>query len=137
MTQEQIQEWIKMHTKISFARSGGPGGQYVNTSDTKVVLHLPLPSLPVSESEKQRILTNLKNNINTHGELVIQASSTRSQMQNRKLAEEIALQLIFSAQMVPRKRRPTKVSRGAKERRLASKKVHSRKKKFRQKPEQE
>ncbi len=137
MTKVQILEWIKEYGKVSFARSGGPGGQYVNTADTKAVLRLPLSSLPVGETEKQRIFTNLKTKITTSNELVIHSSSTRSQMQNRKLAEEKALQIIFSALKVIRRRHQTQASKSSKERRLTTKKALSRKKQFRKKPELE
>ncbi|RKX88751.1 MAG: aminoacyl-tRNA hydrolase, partial [Spirochaetes bacterium] len=62
---------------------------------------------------------------------------TRSQMQNRKLAEEKALQIIFSALKVIRRRHQTQASKSSKERRLTTKKALSRKKQFRKKPELE
>jgi len=131
MEKQEIKNWIRQNETLSFARSGGPGGQYVNTSDTKVIIRLPVRYLPVSDQYKVQMLSRLKNRLNAEGELVIHSSSSRSQVQNRTDAEERALQLILSALKRRRKRRPTKPSRASRERRLASKKAHSRIKEYR------
>lgn len=135
MEKQEIENWIRQNETLGFARSGGPGGQYVNTSDTKVIIRLPVGSLPVSDQYKVQMLSRLENRLNAAGELVIHSSSSRSQARNRTDAEERALQLILSALKRRRKRRPTKPSRASRERRLASKKAHSRKKEHRKSPD--
>ncbi len=134
MNNEEIKDWIRENESFSFARSGGPGGQHVNTSDTKVVLRLPVNTLPLSEQTKQRLLLHLANRINSQGELIIHSSSTRSQVQNRLKAEELAGMLIQSALRQRKKRRPTKPTRASNERRIQSKKVRSKRKQQRRGP---
>ncbi|MDA3939953.1 MAG: alternative ribosome rescue aminoacyl-tRNA hydrolase ArfB [Spirochaetia bacterium] len=134
MNNEKLKNWIQENGSLSFARSGGPGGQHVNTSDTKVVLRIKIMELPLSDEAKLRIKLNLDNRINSEGELIIHASSTRSQVQNREKAEELAASLILAALKRKKKRRPTKPTKGSNERRIQSKKVHSRRKQQRREP---
>ena len=134
MNNGEIKEWIQINGSLSFARSGGPGGQHVNTSDTKVVLRLPVNSLPLDEQVKQRVLLHLANRINSEGELVIHSSSTRSQVQNREKAEELAANLIILALKPRKKRRPTRPTKASNERRIQSKKVRSKRKQQRRDP---
>lgn len=134
MKNEEIKDWIQRNGSLSFARSGGPGGQHVNKSDTKVVLRLPVNTLPLSEQEKQRLLLHLANRINSQGELIIHSSSTRSQVQNREKAEELAARLIVLALKHRKKRRPTRPTKASNERRIQSKKVRSKRKQQRREP---
>ena len=134
MNNEEIKDWILRNGGLSFARSGGPGGQHVNTSDTKVVLRLPVNTMPISEQKKQRLFLHLANRINSQGELIIHSSSTRSQIQNRLKAEELAARLIQSALKHRKKRRPTKPTKASNERRIQSKKVRSKRKQQRREP---
>lgn len=134
MKNEELKDWILRNANLSFARSGGPGGQHVNTSDTKVVLRLPVNSLPLSEHEKQRVLLRLANRINSQGELIIHSSSTRSQVQNRVNAEEVAFTLIQSGLKHRKKRRLTRPTKASNERRIQSKKVRSKRKQQRREP---
>ena len=134
MNSEGLNAWIKDNGQFSFARSGGPGGQHVNTSDTKVVLRLPVKALPLTEQEKQRVFLHLVNRINSEGELIIHSSSTRSQVQNREKAEELACKLIIAALKPRKKRRPTRPTKASNERRIQSKKVRSKRKQQRRDP---
>lgn len=134
MKNKDLKTWITENCQLSFARSGGPGGQHVNKTETKVVLRLPLNNLPLEEQEKQRILLHLANRINSERELIIHSSSTRSQAQNRIKAEEIAFNLIQTALKHKKKRRPTRPTKASKERRIKSKKVRSKKKEQRRPP---
>ncbi|GGL25290.1 alternative ribosome rescue aminoacyl-tRNA hydrolase ArfB [Planomonospora parontospora] len=109
-----------------FSRSSGPGGQGVNTTDSRVELSFDLAateSLP--PLLKTRALERLASRL-TGGVVTIAASEFRSQLRNREAAEMRLAQLLREAVAPPpKKRRPTKPSRGAVERRIAAKKHRS------------
>lgn len=115
-----------------FSRSSGPGGQGVNTTDSRVELSFDLaasPSLP--ESLRARALERLANRL-VEGVLTVAASEHRAQLANREAARERMVALLREAVAPPPKpRRPTRPSRGAKERRLAEKKRQSQRKRDR------
>lgn len=115
-----------------FSRSSGPGGQGVNTTDSRVELSFDLaasPSLP--ESLRVRALERLANRL-VEGVLTVAASEHRAQLANREAARERMVALLREAVAPPPKpRRPTRPSRGAKERRLAEKKRQSQRKRDR------
>jgi ribosome-associated protein len=134
MNNEELKNWIHQNGILTFSRSGGPGGQHVNKTDTKAVLRIPVNLLPLSDEDKKILVFNLSNRINSNGELVIHSSSTRSQTQNREAAEERGCILIMAALKRKRKRRATKPTRNSKERRIGSKKIRSGIKKLRGKP---
>lgn len=134
MKNEELKDWIKNNSSFSFARSGGPGGQHVNKTETKAVLHLKIDSLELEDAEKQKLLIHLANRINSEGELIIHSSSTRSQIQNRINAEEIAFSLIRNGLKSRKKRRLTRPTKASNERRIQTKKVRSKRKQTRQNP---
>jgi ribosome-associated protein len=104
-------------------RSGGAGGQHVNTSSTRVELLWDLTrSTAVSEETKERLLAKLAARLDAGGMVRVVASDRRSQLQNREAAEQRLVEIVRRALVVPKKRRPTKPSRAAHERRLAEKK---------------
>ncbi|WP_076470459.1 alternative ribosome rescue aminoacyl-tRNA hydrolase ArfB [Micromonospora avicenniae] len=115
-----------------FSRSSGPGGQGVNTADTRVELSFDLagsPSLP--ESLRTRAMERLAGRL-VDGVLTITASEHRAQLANREAARERLAALLREAiSPPPPPRRPTRPSRGAKERRLADKKRQSQRKRER------
>jgi len=134
MKKTELLEWIEKHAEFGFSRSGGPGGQYVNTADTKVTLKLPLADIPLPEKQKTRVFTALQNRINSAGLIVIQASETRSQSLNRERAVERACRLISSALIPAKKRHTTHPSRSSKEKRIRNKKYRGELKRLRHNP---
>lgn len=106
-----------------FTRSAGPGGQSVNTTDSRVALSWRLSeSTAVTEAQRDRLRQRLGDRL-SGGVLVVTASEERSQWQNRRVARERLAALVRAALAPPPAvRRPTRPSRGAQERRLAAKK---------------
>ena len=110
-------------------RAGGPGGQHVNTSSTRIELLWDLQnSRAVDDEQRERLRTRLAARLDSDGMVRVVASDRRSQQQNRQSADERLVALVKHALHVPKRRRPTKPTRAAKERRLSSKKRHSEKK---------
>jgi ribosome-associated protein len=109
-----------------FSRSGGPGGQGVNTADSRVELSFDLAASPsVPEWLRARMVERLANRL-VDGVLTVAASEHRAQLQNRQAARDRLAKLLRDAAAAPPPvRRPTKPSRGSKERRIAQKKRRS------------
>jgi ribosome-associated protein len=109
-----------------FSRSSGPGGQGVNTTDSRVELSFDVarsPSLP--ETTRARMLARLESRL-VDGVVTVAASEHRAQLANRRAARErLTALLTEAAAPPPRKRRPTKPSRAANQRRLDAKKRRS------------
>ncbi|MDP9841845.1 alternative ribosome rescue aminoacyl-tRNA hydrolase ArfB [Streptosporangium lutulentum] len=109
-----------------FSRSSGPGGQGVNTTDSRVELSFDVAATEVfGPVFKARALERLGSRL-VNGVITIAASEFRSQLRNREAAEMRLAQILREAiAPPPKKRRPTKPSRGAVERRIAAKKQRS------------
>jgi ribosome-associated protein len=109
-----------------FSRSSGPGGQSVNTTDSRAELSFDVArSAALPEHLRQRALTALGNRL-VDGVLTIAASEQRSQLQNREAAEQRLIDLLRAAVAAPPPpRRATKPTRGSKERRLNVKRQRS------------
>ncbi|MDD2819384.1 MAG: alternative ribosome rescue aminoacyl-tRNA hydrolase ArfB [Candidatus Nanopelagicales bacterium] len=117
---------------VKFSRSSGPGGQGVNTADSRVQLSYDIAkSLSLPEYLRQRALKNLKSKL-VDGCITITASEQRSQLQNRRAAEQRLAQLLREAIAPPaRTRKATRPTKGSVERRLNSKKSRGETKRLR------
>ena len=106
-----------------FSRSSGPGGQGVNTTDSRVELSFDVVrSRSVPERLRYQMLCRLQSRL-TGGVLTVTASEHRSQLQNRAAARERMARLLRAAAAAPSPvRRPTRPTRGSKERRITAKK---------------
>ncbi|PSK86526.1 ribosome-associated protein [Murinocardiopsis flavida] len=121
-----------------FSRSSGPGGQHVNTSDTRVSLSLDLSTTSMlGADQRARALEGLAGRL-VGGVLTVTVQQHRSQARNRELARERLRALVAGAAAPPGpKRKATRPSRGAKERRIAAKKHRSRAKRLRSGPSED
>ena len=119
-----------------FSRSGGPGGQSVNTTDSRVELLFDLAGSPsVPEHLRVRALGRLAHRL-VDGKLSVTASEYRSQHRNREAARARLTDLLMRSFAPPTPpRRPTRPTRGSKERRLAGKKRRSDVKSMRRRPD--
>ena len=111
------------------SRSGGPGGQHVNTSSTRVELTWSLAATRALGPElKARAMTKLATRLDSEGVLRLVSDRTRSQAQNKEDVTERFVEVLRAALTIPKVRRATKVSKGVKARRLDAKRRHSAKK---------
>jgi ribosome-associated protein len=111
---------------FTFSTSSGPGGQHVNKSETKVTLSFDVTGSPsLDEATRARLLQRLANRLDKAGVLQIHVQESRSQARNRETAVARFQQLLAMALKERKKRRPTRPSRAAQERRLAEKRRRS------------
>ena len=104
-------------------KSGGPGGQHVNTSSTRIELLWDLPgSTAITEEQRERLRSKLAARLDAEGKVRIVASDRRSQGQNRQAADTRLAAVVRAALVIPKKRRATKPTRASKGKRLSDKK---------------
>lgn len=118
-----------------FSRSSGPGGQYVNTADTRVELSWDVAeSAAVTQIQRERLLSRLDNRL-ARGVLTVAVSDFRSQWRNRQTARVRMAAVVSEAVRAPaRTRRATRPSRSAREARLDGKRRHATTKRERRRP---
>jgi ribosome-associated protein len=134
MNNDLLHHSIHSAARVTYSRSGGPGGQNVNKVNSKVTLRLNLNELSgLSEIELARVRELLAGRINTENEIVIISEEERSQRINQERAFSRLEALVRSSARLPKHRRPTKPSRASREKRLQSKKLHGLKKALRHK----
>lgn len=120
----------ELATKAS--RSSGAGGQHVNKTASRIEISWNvLRSAVLSDQQRETLTARLASRLSTDGAIRVVASEMRSQRQNRDRAEARLADLVRRALVVRKKRKPTRRPRSADEARLASKKLHSRKKRDR------
>ncbi len=124
-------------TELNFKgiRSSGPGGQHVNKTASKVEVSFDFESSKaLSEIEKERLRDKLSSKISSEGNIKLQCGETRSQHRNKAIVIERLINLLQQNLKVAKKRKKSKPSKSAIERRLKSKKEHALKKSSRKPP---
>ncbi|WP_313408611.1 alternative ribosome rescue aminoacyl-tRNA hydrolase ArfB [Aeromicrobium sp.] len=125
MTPDRVVRLPESELSWRFSRSSGPGGQHVNTTETRVeVLWSPADSTVLTPDQKARVAARLRGRL-VDGRVSVVASSHRSQLRNREDAVQRLEELVAEALRPVKKRRPTRPTRGSVERRLDAKRRRS------------
>ncbi len=114
--------------ELSFraTRSGGPGGQHVNQTSTRVEVRWQVTTSPsLTEAQRERLLEKLSSRIDSRGVIHVVAEERRSQLRNREAAVERLNKLVQAALKTPKPRKKTKPSAAAKRKRLETKRQRS------------
>ena len=107
---------------VSFARSGGPGGQHVNKVASRVTLRFDVMHSPtLSDEQRRALMEKLSSRLTRDGVLLLSSHESRSQAANREEVVRRFAQLLREGLHRPRKRRATRPTRGSRERRMESK----------------
>ncbi len=120
--------------EITASRAGGPGGQHVNKTSTRISVRWNVQQTSaLNDEQKQRVLGKLASSLTSEGDIIVHSSASRSQQQNKKAALSLLAERIKKALIIPKKRLKKRVPKAAKEARLQQKKRHSALKKMRSK----
>jgi ribosome-associated protein len=114
--------------ELSFraTRAGGPGGQHVNQTSTRVEIRWQVTASPsLTEKQRERLLEKLSSRIDSRGFIRVVAEERRSQLRNREAAVERLNKLVQAALKTPKPRKKTKPSAAAKRKRLETKRQRS------------
>ena len=118
--------------EITASRAGGPGGQHVNKTSTRITVRWNVKQTTVlNEIQKNRVLEKLHSDLTSGGDLIVHSSASRSQQQNKKTALELLGQKVRKALQVPKKRKKARIPKAIKEARLQEKKQRGKLKKMR------
>ena len=124
ITPELSIPWEELEFRAT--RAGGPGGQHVNTSSTRIELHWNVvASRALSSAQLARLRDKLSTRLSAGGALRVVAASRRSQLQNREEALERLRELVARALVVPKRRVKTRPTRASREARLSGKKTRA------------
>lgn len=106
----------------SFARSSGPGGQHVNTTDSAVMLRFDVTNCPtLPDRVKHRLAALAGSRMTRDGVLILRSEGNRSQLVNRQEVRERLFALIHEATIIPKERRATKPTKASQKRRVEGK----------------
>jgi ribosome-associated protein len=120
---------------VRAARSSGPGGQHVNTTDSAVTIAVAVADLALDDDQRAQLSERLRSRVSAAGVLTASAQDERSQHQNRRIARERLARMIGEALRPRVPRRPTRPGRGAVERRLDEKRQTAARKRTRRAPD--
>lgn len=113
---------ILFEIELEYTRSRGPGGQHVNRTNSAALLRWNVKdSVVFNEEEKNQIQSRLENYISKDGDLILRSDEFRDQEANRKRSLEKLDALLIKAFFTPKKRKPTKPTKGSKVRRQTAK----------------
>ena len=127
VTHSVVIPWNELTVRAT--RAGGPGGQHVNTSATRIEIVWNVDqSVALDDAERAHLRARLSNRLDSEGNLRVVAAEFRSQLRNREAAEARLATTIARALFVPKRRRPTRPTLAAKRARLDSKRRQSDKK---------
>ncbi len=121
--------------RFTASRSGGPGGQHVNKTSSRVTLHWDLSNTDaLNPQQRARVMRRLRKRLTRDGNVLVHVDDHRSQHRNKEIARQRLAEAVSKALEQKKKRIPTSVSRGAQKRRLETKKRRSSIKRLRRTP---
>ncbi|WP_412559770.1 alternative ribosome rescue aminoacyl-tRNA hydrolase ArfB [Winogradskyella sp. MIT101101] len=128
-------EALKSELTYKAVRSSGSGGQNVNKVASKVVLYFDLEASSVfNEEEKELLRAFFSNRLNKKGVLILSSDESRSQFRNKALVTQRFLELVEEGLKEDKERKPTKIPKAVKRKRLENKRKNSEKKANRKPP---